>query len=578
MQHSLPRYAALPALFTVLFTGLAATLPAQSFAYPDFSSTASLSLLGNAAQSGNALRLTASLSNQTGWVWHQTAMPVVSGFDTMFTFRITPPTVGTKAEGMAFVLHDDPNGLATQGGTVWGMGYGNGASSSVGIRNSIAIELDTFMDAFLGDTSANELTIHTRGASGNHEHEQYSIARTTPATNLSNGLVHTLQIRYLPGTIEVFVDGSATPAITRAYSLLTGGLYASGTPAPAPTLANGTAILGFCATTGAGTLTELVEILSWSWTSIPLVNPCYAGSLGEDVLRVEGSTGGFLRTVQLATWQPFSIAMQSPTAFGPGAPYVLFLSLAPNPAAPGTALGFGNMCMPVLPMGPAELVLADTIGIFPALLPAAPAPHTIALPAGLITFPLDVTLQAVTFGSLSPLTLAVTNGIDVKWRPSLAPTISTVVPLSAAVGQPITVTGAHFVTGLTLAVNGTPVVPTSISPTQIVFPYPAGLTCGSQLSITNPDSQAVTSPLNPTPTVTSTSLGAGTAAGNQIFVIQGTGFAPGTTVTIGGAAAIVQTATAVSLLVRTPPGTPGVAQVVITTPGGCQTTTTYTYL
>ncbi|MEQ1630911.1 MAG: L-type lectin-domain containing protein, partial [Planctomycetota bacterium] len=253
---------------------LTAAVSAQSFTYNDFSNLATLNLLGNAAQSGTALRLTANASNQTGWAWHNTPMPVLAGFDTTFTFRITPPVGATKAEGMALVIHDDPNGTATTGGTVWGMGYGTGANAAVGIRNSIAIELDTYQDGFLGDTSANEVTIHTRGAQGNHENEQYSIARTTPATVLSNGQVHSLRVRYVPGTIEVFVDGAVTPSITRAYSLVTGGLYLSGGAAPAPTLAAGTAYFGFCATTGAGTLTELVEILSWTCNSTPLRDPC----------------------------------------------------------------------------------------------------------------------------------------------------------------------------------------------------------------------------------------------------------------------------------------------------------------
>ncbi|HEX5051669.1 MAG TPA: IPT/TIG domain-containing protein [Planctomycetota bacterium] len=560
------------------FLALAAPLAAQSFSYPDFSSVGTLSLLGNAAQMGSALRLTANLSNQTGWAWHQTAVPVLAGFDTTFSFRITPPPVGVKAEGLALVIHDDPNGLLTMGGTVWGMGYGNGANGATGIRNSIAIELDTYQDGFLGDTSANELTIHTRGSLGNHENEQYSIARNTPVVSLSNGAVHTLRVRYVPGQIEVFVDGSAAPAISRAYSLVTGGLYANNSAAPAPTLANGTAYAGFCATTGAGTLTELVEILSWTWDSTPLVAACYAGSIGQDVLTVGGSAGGSFRTVELATWQAFPIGLVPPSAFGPGAPYILFLSLAPNPGAPGTALGFGSMCMPVLPWGPTELVLADSFGIFAPVLPSAPAPYTIGIPAGVVTFPLDFTLQAVIASSLSPFELGVSNAVDVVVRPAPPPTIGGVFPLSAPVGQPITVTGTNFVPGSVLAVNGTPVATTSSSATQLVFAYPAGVPCGSQVTVLRPDGQTVSAALNPTPVVTGTILGSGTAAGGVFFLIQGSGFAPLSTVTIGGAAATVQTATSGSLGVYTPPGTPGVAQVVITTPGGCTTTTSYTYL
>lgn len=557
---------------------LAAALPAQSFTYTDFSSTAGLALLGNAAQSGTALRLTAQTSNQTGWAWRQVAVPTIAGFDTTFSFRITPPTAGTKAEGMALVIHADPNGASTMGGTVWGMGYGNGSSASVGIRNSIAIEYDTFQDGFLSDTSSNEVTIHTRGSMGNHENEQYSIARTTPAANLSNGQIHSLRVRYVPGTIEVYVDGAATPAITRAYSLATGGLYVNNTPAPGANMTNGTAWVGFCATTGAGTLTELVEILSWNWTSTPLAHPCYSGTLGADTLTVAGSSGGALHQVQLATFQSFPITIASPPGFGPGAPYVLFLSFLPQPGVLGTQLGFGETCFPVLPSTINEHVLADTIGLFPSLLPALPSPYTIAIPAGVVPFPLSLTLQAVTFASSSPLTLGTTNAIDLSFVSSLPPAISTVAPLSAAPGQPITVNGLRFLPGCVLLVNGQPVATTSITPTQIVFPYPAGLACASQLTVLNPDSQSASSPFNPQPAVTTTVLGSGPAAGGAVFVMQGSGFAPGTTVTIGGAPATVTSATSGSVVVTTPPGTPGVQPVVITTPGGCTANTTYTYL
>jgi hypothetical protein len=565
------------ALTPAVLTLLSAAAGAQTFTYTDFGSTAGLALLGNAAQSGTALRLTANANGQTGWAWRQTPVPAVTGFDTTFTFRITPPTAGNKGEGFALVIHDDPNGAATMGGTVWGMGYGNGANSAVGIRNSIAIELDTWLDPFLADTSANELTIHTRGAQGNHEHEQWSIARNTPAASLSNGQVHTLRVRYVPGTIDVFVDGAATPAISRAYSLQTGGLYANNTAAPGANLANGTAYVGFCAATGSG-FTELCEILSWNWTSTPLVHPCYEGTLGASTLTIAGSSGGPLREVQLATFQSFGIGIAAPPAFGPGAPYVLFLSLLPQPGAFGTQLGFGETCFPVLPAGPAELVLADTFGLFPALLPAAPAPHTIAIPPAVVTSPLAFTLQAVTIASASPFALGITNAIDVSFAPSAAPAITSVAPLSAAIGVPITITGQRFLPGFVLTVNGAPVTPTASSATQITFPYPAGLSCGSQLTVTNPDNQAVSAAINPTPTVTSTVLGSGPAAGNQTFIVLGTGFATGTTATIGGNAAQVLSVTPTALNLRTPAGTPGIAPVVITTPGGCVATTTYTYL
>lgn len=569
------------ALFTAIAAGSFAPAFAQTFTYTDFSSTTGLTLLGNATQAitTNALRLTANASNQTGWVWRQGAVPVTAGFDTTFSFRITPPVTGTKAEGMALVIHDDPNGTATQGGTVWGMGYGTGANGAVGIRNSIAIEIDTFMDVSpISDSSANEITIHTRGSQGNHEYEQYSIARTTPAANLANGGAHSLRVRYVPGTIEVFVDGSATPAISRAYDLVTGGLYANNTAAPGTNMVNGTAIVGFCATTGAGTLTELCDILSWTWTSTPLKDPCYAGSFGQDVLLVQNSAGGFLRTVDLATWQPFTVQMNAPSTYGAGAPYVLMLSLAPTPGSLGTALGFGNTCMPVLPPSPLEFAWADNFGIFSPLFPSAPAPFAFPIPAAVITFPFQFTLQAVVATSPNPFALGVSNAVDVRFTPSPAPTITTVNPLSAAGGANVTITGTNFVPGCSVSVNGNPVTPSAVTPTTVVFPYPAGTPCGVQVVVANPDGLSATANFNPTPVVSQTLLNSGPAAGNATFIVVGSGYSPGTTVTIGGAPAIVTSQNATTLQLKTPAGTPGVAPVVITTPGGCTVNTTYTYL
>jgi hypothetical protein len=558
-------------------TLLAATAAAQSFTYIDFSNVGTLALLGNAVQNGTALQLTANTSMQAGWAWHRTKMPVIAGFDTSVVFRITPPTVGTKAEGMALVIHDDQNGLATVGGTVSGLGYGTRSGLAPGIRNSIAIELDTFRETFLGDTSSNELSIHTRGTADNDEREPYSIARVTPAPVLSDGQIHTLRVRYFPGTIDVFVDSPPSPTISCPFHLQTGGSYLNGQPAPAPALTGG-AWVGFCATTGGTQLTEQVDILQWVWRSTPLYDPCYVGTLGEDVLFVDGSNGGFLRELDLATFQPLSIAMRAPTASGPGLPWVMVASLQPNPVAPGTSLGFGNMCMPVSPFGPTELIFADAFGVFSALVTAGPLPFTIPVPPPAITFDLDVTLQSVVALDPSLATLGISNAIDLRFRRAPAPTITSVAPLSATTGQLITVTGTQFLPGCTLSVNGTPIAPISSATTRFMFPYPAGVPCGATVTVTRLDGQSASSALNPTPTVTSTTLASGPAVGNQQFVVFGTGFAAGTTVTIGGAPATVQSTFPTALVLVTPPGTPGVAAVVITTPGGCQVQTTYTYL
>ncbi|MEZ6035966.1 MAG: IPT/TIG domain-containing protein [Planctomycetota bacterium] len=557
---------------------LAAALPAQTFTYPDFSDTAGLALLGDAVAANGVLRLTDAVSDQASWVWRDAQVLVDNGFETSFSFRITPPVAGTRAEGLAFVIHDDPMGADAMAGRSWGLGYGPGFSpTNNGLRRCLAIELDTYQDFFLGDTSSNELSVHTRGSQGNNEHEQWSLARHTPAASLSDGQVHALRIVYTPGLLEVFVDNAATPDISCAYDLAAGGTYADGQPAPGLGLADHQAWVGLCSTTGLG-VSERVEILDWAMTSTLLTDDCYAGTLGVDTLTVDGSAGGVERVVGLRAWHPFTIALADPPEFGPGAPYVLFLSLLPQPGAFGTNLGFGSTCFPVLPTGAAELVLVDTIGVFPALLPGTATPFSLTLPFDTVRAPLSFTLQAVTFASLAPLQFGITNAVDVAFDAALAPSLNQVTPLSAAPGGNVRLNGGSFLPGAVVLVNGVPVTVTSASVYTQDFAYPAGLPCDSTVQVVNPDGQAsLVRPLNPTPTVTGVVPTNGPAAGNTMVFVSGSGFAPGTTVTVGGVSVPVLGAASSTVWFRTPAGTPGQQPIVITTPGGCTVSTSFTY-
>lgn len=65
------------------------SLPIISIAFPNFSSTTGLNLVGNAAQSGNRLRLTPSSNFQGGAAWFNTKQLVEDGFETTFQFGIT---------------------------------------------------------------------------------------------------------------------------------------------------------------------------------------------------------------------------------------------------------------------------------------------------------------------------------------------------------------------------------------------------------------------------------------------------------------------------------------------------------
>ena len=121
----------------------------QSFSYPDFHSTAGLNLLQNSqVTASGSLQLTGSGSGQAGWAWHSTPMPVINGFDTTFTFRITPQPGAVIGEGMAFVIHNSPSGSLATGANGSALGYGGVTTG--GIERSVVIELDTLQQWWLG--------------------------------------------------------------------------------------------------------------------------------------------------------------------------------------------------------------------------------------------------------------------------------------------------------------------------------------------------------------------------------------------------------------------------------------------
>ena len=106
-------------LALLLSAGSASALTAS---YNDFSSTAGLTLNGNAAQSGNVLRLVPNVESQAGSAYLDAplALDGTIGFSTSFSFLITTDT-GNPTDGFAFVLQN--NGAIALGAGGQGLGY-----------------------------------------------------------------------------------------------------------------------------------------------------------------------------------------------------------------------------------------------------------------------------------------------------------------------------------------------------------------------------------------------------------------------------------------------------------------------
>ena len=296
------------------------------------------------------------------------------------------------------------------------------------------------------------------------------------------------------------------------------------------------------------------------------VHDCFMGTVGAsvggpvDVFAINGSYGSGTRHVENTVGDSLTLSMALP----PGASSAWFALFGALGAANGSATlptPYGEFCF----VGP---VLIGGI---------MHAPWNLQVPVGLAyTWP--ITLQGMMLVDLPAPTVGTSNAIILEFVPPVAPAIHSVSPSSAVAGQAITVGGTNFNNGASLLLNGAAVTPLSIAAEQITFAYPPSVPCDSVLQVVNVNGQNASSVLNPTPVITNTPSASGPASGGATYTLVGSGFAPGTTVFVGGALMSLTAATESVLVGVTPPGTPGIAAVVVITPGGCVATTTYAYM
>lgn len=170
MKHTLAAFALIAASAVA-----ASPATAQSFSYPDFSSTSGLVLNGQAARNGSKLTLTPATTNQAGTAWSQTEINLgnQASFSTVFSFDIQGRGgAGGGADGLTFTLQNNTNSQGSIGG---GIGY-------AGIPNSVTVEFDTYnnWEYPVYDPSSNHVGINTNG-------NLYSIATRSVFPDFDNG-------------------------------------------------------------------------------------------------------------------------------------------------------------------------------------------------------------------------------------------------------------------------------------------------------------------------------------------------------------------------------------------------------
>ena len=205
------------------------------FEFPDFTTEDELLLRGDAQVVQHFLRLTPNREGKVGAIWYEDKLAVEGGFEVTFQFRITGPyNSHGAADGLAFVIQNDSeNALGGGGG---GMGYSL-------ITNSLAVEIETLF--------TDHISVQTNGTGPNNTGDGLSLGMSGTIRDLANGAAHLIEIKYVPGSMEVSMNGKRI-------------INASVDLGKTLRLDHGKAWLGFTAATGGAYANH--DILNWSYS------------------------------------------------------------------------------------------------------------------------------------------------------------------------------------------------------------------------------------------------------------------------------------------------------------------------
>jgi hypothetical protein len=345
MKVGISRFVIVAAVAVLVLASDVAPVLAQSPSFSDFSSTANLTLNGNAAApvnngTANVLRITPAASSQAGSAWFNIQQPVSGGFTTKFQFQFTGAS-NPPADGIAFVIQNSSLSALGQGGGSIGYADGGGDCDGTpcdiggGIPNSLAVEFDTYDNmTATGDPNANHIAVQSCGLnegdtplpnSPAHSSENDfnfpncligSIANPIPI--MSDGGVHTVIIDYTPAHS---CGGDSCPASLTVNLDGTDVLTTIVTLEDEMNLTSGKAWVGF--TSATGLFFENHDILSWTFTphgsssvNNITVPPGGTGvaSFGSFNYKVHNTTNGTMN------FSVKAIPVPSNTSFGPNFP------------------------------------------------------------------------------------------------------------------------------------------------------------------------------------------------------------------------------------------------------------------
>lgn len=173
---------------------------------------------GHAAyMDGDCIQLTPDSAYSEGIAFYSTPLNLEHAFSISFDLFLGEKEEG--ADGLTFVIHDDPRGLQAFG--TWGecLGYGRwNADVPYGtyIAPSVAVEFDTYQNLRQNDPENDHIAWLENGSS----RHTTSWPRENDSFNLEDGLLHDFVFQWIPEeqTIKVLLDGQVV--VNRQQDLL----------------------------------------------------------------------------------------------------------------------------------------------------------------------------------------------------------------------------------------------------------------------------------------------------------------------------------------------------------------------
>jgi autotransporter-associated beta strand protein len=228
---------------------------------------------GSAAVSGNTATLTNNNAHEAGSIFSSSkaTLNLTTGFTATYTMNLNAVNTGYVADGIGFVLQNDPNGPNA-------LGSGGGGLGWTGIQNTFIAGFETYGYDF-GGGGANDVEFGTNGT--------FNQATTS-------GLALTSQ----SAQVTVSYDGST---ITETIvGLGSGGTYTTTYPVNlASVLGSNLAYVGFTGGTGDGTATQTVTNFSMTNATISaaeIPNPIVANANTSSIIQVAVNSGSNAET------------------------------------------------------------------------------------------------------------------------------------------------------------------------------------------------------------------------------------------------------------------------------------------